>query len=386
MIRVRSPRATRLGESDSRELGRKLAILRPRYERFARSLEGLLARLLELEASVRAGGCACKSVHSFSEKLHRKQGRYSDPLFEMPDAVGVRIVVHFKSDVERVRTLVERELSVDQRETRSPEIASVLRRSATALSTSLPESTAVVGNFPSGRSTALKAEIQVRTLLEHAWAAIDHRLRYKPDKHGRRTSGGSTHASRHSWRRLTRNFRGCEMLSLPRNQSGRRAKPSRYSMSSSWAGCSTTRESPSVGRDLALASGFAPDKLLETESAAKYKRWSLLWVRLVASVAGITTVAALRDTLDRVHDDGARAALESVAKVARDVGADVTDLQIVPYDPISIVLHKNLRISPYTLIDISHFAWRDHDEIADFVQGWLGGRVVEAIEIILREH
>ena len=102
----------------------------------------------------------------------------------MPDIVGIRIVVHFRADVERVERLIEQQLHVDHAGRVVPRTALTPRRSGTHRRWyfvvrpnqdryDLPEWV---------EHTGRQAEIQVRTLLDHTWAAIDHRLRYKREE------------------------------------------------------------------------------------------------------------------------------------------------------------------------------------------------------------
>src|SRR4051794_24466750 len=87
---------------------------RPLHVAFAERLRGLLSALLEAEEidpiQVTARG---KDVASFVEKLTRKEGRYSNPLDDMTDLSGARVVVHYLSEVQRVGGLITREFDVD---------------------------------------------------------------------------------------------------------------------------------------------------------------------------------------------------------------------------------------------------------------------------------
>ncbi|WP_448649274.1 GTP pyrophosphokinase [Pseudomonas corrugata] len=95
---------------------------------------------------------------------------------------GVRIITHFASDLDRVATLVEREFdidlsnSVDKRMMQDPDrfgyasIHYVVEFGASRLA--LPEYS---------RYSRFKVEIQIRSILQHAWAEIEHDIGYKAD-------------------------------------------------------------------------------------------------------------------------------------------------------------------------------------------------------------
>ncbi|HEU4336490.1 MAG TPA: (p)ppGpp synthetase [Nocardioides sp.] len=121
-----------------------------------------------------------KSVASFAAKANRTQdGRavYADPLHEVTDQIGVRVITYVHSDVAAVAELLDDELTIlDDRD--------------------LGEETARAGRFgyasrhllvctdaaDDGQHTELvgeRASVQVRTVLQHAWAEFEHDIRYK---------------------------------------------------------------------------------------------------------------------------------------------------------------------------------------------------------------
>ncbi|WP_233851220.1 GTP pyrophosphokinase [Paraburkholderia sp. HD33-4] len=112
------------------------------------------------------------------EKITRK--RYKDPHRQLTDLTGVRIIVFFESQVEQVSALINEAfnvdlknslnkdavLSVDQTGYRSVHYVCDLGQTRLAL----PEFVGLGG---------LKFELQVRTLLQHAWAELAHDRNYK---------------------------------------------------------------------------------------------------------------------------------------------------------------------------------------------------------------
>lgn len=114
-------------------------------------------------------GGRTKSVASFAEKAGRtRDGRplYADPLREIGDLLGVRVITFVADDVEVVASLLAEQLVVlDDRD--------------------LGELTASEGRFGYA-SRHLQVEIdgrevqvQLRTVLQHAWAEFEHDIRYK---------------------------------------------------------------------------------------------------------------------------------------------------------------------------------------------------------------
>lgn len=141
----------------------------------AATLETLLrsSRISFLSVTRRA-----KTVESFTEKLRRK--RYSDPKIEMTDLAGIRVITYIERDVERVSELIQKSFNVHQQDSvnKATELGAdrVGYRSVHFICDvgetrrALPEFSAYGG---------LIFEIQVRTVLQHAWAEIEHDRSYK---------------------------------------------------------------------------------------------------------------------------------------------------------------------------------------------------------------
>jgi putative GTP pyrophosphokinase len=152
---------------------------RPRYEAFTRALEGLLGQLLEVESIpyVQIEG-RTKEVPNLVAKLHRKNGKY-DALSEVTDLVGLRVVLFYLDDVERVGELIGQEFAVDPKHSEDKSAALDPDRfgylsvhHVVKLSASRKQSREWK------RYGEIWAEIQVRTVLQHAWGAINRKLAY----------------------------------------------------------------------------------------------------------------------------------------------------------------------------------------------------------------
>lgn len=117
-----------------------------------------------------------KTALSLLEKLRRK--RYTDPEGQIADLVGVRVITRFRKDVDQCVDVLKGRLNVDAQQ-------SVDKRSQLDLrefgyrSVHLVASLADLGiNVPEQTHNSM-FEIQVRSILEHAWAENEHALCYK---------------------------------------------------------------------------------------------------------------------------------------------------------------------------------------------------------------
>lgn len=152
---------------------------RQRYVDFATRLDRLIVDLLgsaglnAIQVDVRT-----KTVESLREKIERKN--YQDPMSQTTDLIGLRIVAYYLEDVEKIGELISKEFHVHSEYS----VKKALEFSADQFGyrsdhyvVSLDDPRNQLPEWIGYRD--LKAEIQVRTALQHAWAAVDHKLNYK---------------------------------------------------------------------------------------------------------------------------------------------------------------------------------------------------------------
>ncbi len=123
-----------------------------------------------------------KSVASFAEKAERRVdgvAAYPDPLHDVTDQLGVRVVTYVRGDVDAVADLLDDQVVVKDdrdmglataREGRFGYASRHLLIGLDAARESHPQWAPLRG---------LVAQVQVRTVLQHAWAEFEHEARYK---------------------------------------------------------------------------------------------------------------------------------------------------------------------------------------------------------------
>lgn len=152
---------------------------------FAECLEKLLRSLIE------DGKLKCQSVtsrakdeESLRSKLERKLEQGVQPAeLRLDDLAGVRVLLYFKSDVQRIVDLLRREFHVlgeENVEKRYPDCHQSLGYCARHFIVSLDDCRKHFAEYRRFRS--LRCEVQVTTVLEHAWAEVEHDLYYKHEE------------------------------------------------------------------------------------------------------------------------------------------------------------------------------------------------------------
>ena len=129
-----------------------------------------------------------KGFDSFYEKIDRKG--YKNPFDEIEDICGVRVICYYASDVERINKIIETEFNVLEEQNKSDLLG--LKEFAYRSQHFIVQINNSWNAAPNYRKLEnLKSEIQVRTILMHAWAEVEHKLNYKsvaqvPDKFQRK--------------------------------------------------------------------------------------------------------------------------------------------------------------------------------------------------------
>ncbi len=130
-----------------------------------------------------------KSVTSFAAKAGRTvEGvlSFPDPLTQITDQIGVRVITYVHSDVAAVADLLADQVVVHDDRDMGRETASE-GRFGYASRHLLVGLDAVRESQPTYAAlTGRRAQVQIRTVLQHAWAEFEHDIRYKgtiPDEH-----------------------------------------------------------------------------------------------------------------------------------------------------------------------------------------------------------
>lgn len=153
------------------------------YESFAREVEHQVKLLLDsCRISYNSIGHRVKTRASLAEKIDRKNGKYSK-LEDITDIAGVRVITYYSEDVDCVADIIESEFdvdrdnSIDKRAALEPDkfgycsVHYVVKMSPERLA--LREYQMYQG---------MSCEIQIRSVLQHAWAEIEHDTGYKSEK------------------------------------------------------------------------------------------------------------------------------------------------------------------------------------------------------------
>lgn len=165
----------------------RYAAERETFAAYAQDLRSVLERLCQRLCPTAIVQARPKSVMSFAEKAARKAGKYRDPVSQLTDLCAARVIVHSQGEVDCISEWIRTNLVVD--DANSLDTAERLGESefgylSVHFVVQLPETASeaidILG-VPVRAATIgrRKAEIQVRTILQHAWGDILHDRLYK---------------------------------------------------------------------------------------------------------------------------------------------------------------------------------------------------------------
>ncbi|EKO3407511.1 hypothetical protein R1U54_002871 [Vibrio fluvialis] len=155
---------------------------RTKYLSLEQTSYSLLSNLIaDEEVTLHSITSRTKTVSSLQGKVSRPTKNYSS-IEDITDLVGVRITTYFSDDIDHIADLISKEFSVDiensidKRKSKEPE-----RFGYTSLHLIVTYSPKRIKLQEYSKFKGIKFEIQIRSILQHAWAEIEHDIGYKSE-------------------------------------------------------------------------------------------------------------------------------------------------------------------------------------------------------------
>lgn len=154
------------------------------YDAFAAKLADVIKDCLEArQITVHSVTHRAKDPASFERKAARLSpnnpalAKYQNPMDEITDKAGVRIITYFLSTLQSVAKILDQEFAVIERQTKLSSEPDRLGYQSDHYLVKYKDERISLPEY--SRFAGLVAEIQVRTILQHAWAEIEHDVQYK---------------------------------------------------------------------------------------------------------------------------------------------------------------------------------------------------------------
>ena len=150
------------------------------YQNFTNKMKSLVELILHKQnIPIHSIMSRTKTKNSLENKIAHAGDEY-DRLENITDLAGVRIITYYEDQIDQVANFIRQEFcvdeenSVDKRKMLAPDRFGYL---SLHLIVKLPVERAEIPEYAQFKEC--RVEIQIRSILQHAWAEIEHDLEYK---------------------------------------------------------------------------------------------------------------------------------------------------------------------------------------------------------------
>jgi putative GTP pyrophosphokinase len=169
--------------NEKEELRKKLSLLTPYleqlseniYENFKEMLPSDLKNVDRISYRVKDEVSFIRKAFQLNENDERK---YQNPLYEIQDMIGIRIIVFYKQDVEYYSNIILKAYREIEDKNYIPDDESKFGYEGRHLILTIPLH--IFNKYKDIEFIPRFFELQVKTLYQHAWSESNHDLIYKP--------------------------------------------------------------------------------------------------------------------------------------------------------------------------------------------------------------
>ena len=160
--------------------------IRGTYQDFASVVKDILVRALKHQTVlVHSIESRAKEIDSFGKKAtlpdpaDPENPKYPDPIHDITDLAAARVITFFLSTLQQTDDVITAEFEIIEKNDRGGEATGEARLGYQSIHylVKLKENRLQLPEY--ARFRGLIAELQVRTILQHAWAEIEHEIQYK---------------------------------------------------------------------------------------------------------------------------------------------------------------------------------------------------------------
>ncbi len=160
--------------------------LRQLYEKFSEAVKKILGEALKnKKINVHSINSRAKDVGSYHKKaikpsdVEPNEPKYKNPIKEITDKAGVRVITYFPKTISEVQDIISQEFEILELDDKSKSLISEEKFGYHSIQYIIKFKSDRVSLPEYQKFKELEAEIQVRTILQHAWAEIEHDIQYK---------------------------------------------------------------------------------------------------------------------------------------------------------------------------------------------------------------
>ena len=160
--------------------------IRPIYEQYAYVIRNILVEAFKAKSiKIHSIEARAKTVESFGNKAAKPSSidpnrpQYPTSLTDITDLAGVRVIVFFPNTLDLVDSVIKTQFEVKEKSDKALLLIEEQKFGYASIHylICLKENRTKLDEY--SRFKDLIGEIQVRTILQHAWAEIEHDIQYK---------------------------------------------------------------------------------------------------------------------------------------------------------------------------------------------------------------
>jgi ppGpp synthetase/RelA/SpoT-type nucleotidyltranferase len=142
-------------------------------------LQGLLTQQPRIDRIVARAKSPERFIGKAQKTIDKGQLKYSDPLNQIQDQIGARIVTFYNSDIDPLSKKIKDYLSPIEEQVFIPDSVNEFGYEGIHYILFIP--TELFDKDIPKELCPTFFELQIKTLFEHSWAEANHDLAYKPD-------------------------------------------------------------------------------------------------------------------------------------------------------------------------------------------------------------
>ncbi len=147
----------------------------------SKNLQSFLIEILKDENRIDRISTRAKSVNRFLSKAKKIENgtlKYSDPINEIQDQIGARVITFYLDDVDNIATILKKYLAPIEEKRIVPDSVNEFGYEGKHFIFFIPTDVQVDA---SNEEAPKFFELQIKTLYQHAWSEANHDLGYKPE-------------------------------------------------------------------------------------------------------------------------------------------------------------------------------------------------------------
>ena len=166
-----------------------------RYKKILNSLESLKSDIeihikeicyeIDKISNIDKITCRVKTLESFLKKANKLDDnnrlKYQKPFIEIQDLIGCKIVMYYKTDVEKAADILMGHFRRIEKEKIIPDDPKMFHYEGLHFIFAIPLQ--ILNKYKSIPDIPVFFELQILTLFQHAWATTEHDIGYKPTDH-----------------------------------------------------------------------------------------------------------------------------------------------------------------------------------------------------------